>query len=130
MNPTGKIQNYIIQLSRDEARAILLERLGMTKVRCNYKNMFKTTICQKCFSEEETTLHLINCHLDGAPAYTETVKNFDNILWNIQSQKPQKIKELGGLLSFVQKYLASKIDAAPPIMVNSDEEHGQLLRLY
>ena len=33
MNPRGKLQEYIKILNRDEARAILLERLGMTKVR-------------------------------------------------------------------------------------------------
>ena len=129
INPKGKIQDYIIQLNRDEARAILLERLGMTKVRTNYKNMFNSTICQKCKIEEETTLHLIKCQLDGAPAHKEAVKDYEHCIWNIESQTPQKIKEIGGLLSLVQKFLASKIDAAPPTLVNSDVEHGQLLRL-
>ena len=69
MNPKGKIQDYLIHLNRDEARAILLERLGMTKVRSNYKNMFNSTICQKCNVEEETTIHLIKCQLDGVPIF-------------------------------------------------------------
>ena len=129
MNPAGKIQNYILQLNRDEARAILLERLGMTKVKSNYKNMYNSTKCRKCNIREETTLHLIKCQLDGAPAYKETVENYENIIWNIESQTTQKLKEIGGLLSFVQKFLASTIDAAPPTLVNSVKEYGQLLRL-
>ena len=114
MNPKGKLQEYINLLSKNEARAILLERLGMTKVKANYKNMHQSPICEKCYLEEETTIHLIRCQLDEAPAYKETVQNFENILWNIETQNPSKIKEIGGLLSFVQKYIASKTDAAPP----------------
>ena len=114
MKPQGKLQEYIKILGKDQARALLLERLGMTKVKANYKNMYQSTLCDKCHCEEETTIHLIRCQLDEAPAFKETVKNFENILWNIESQSPQKIKEIGGLLSFAQKYIASKTDAAPP----------------
>ena len=115
MNPQGKLQAYIKLLNKNEARAILIERLGMTKVKANYQNMHKSTTCEKCHKEAETTIHLIRCQLDEAPAFKETVLNFENILWNIESQNPQKIKEIGGLLSFAQKYIASKIDAAPPV---------------
>ena len=73
--------------------------------------------------------HTSSYQLDGAPAYKETVKNYENIIWNIESQTTQKLKEIGGLLSFVQKFLASTIDAAPPTLVNSVKEYGQLLRL-
>ena len=70
---------YIKLLGRDETRAIILERLGLTKVKENYKNMHQSILCEKCNSEEETTIHLIRCQLDEAPAF----KNFENILWNI-----------------------------------------------
>ena len=47
MNPHGKLQKYIKILNRDEARAILLERLGMTKVRSNYQKQVQVHLMSK-----------------------------------------------------------------------------------
>ena len=92
-------------MGKDQAKAVLLDRLGVTKVEANYKNMPHSTICEKCYGVEKTKIHLIRCQLDEAPAFKETVKNSENILWNIKSQNPHKIKEIG-LLSFAPKYIA------------------------
>ena len=63
MKSTSKMQPYLNEMGKDEAETFLLERLGMTKVKGNYRNMHNDTKCRFCETEEETTIHILKCKL-------------------------------------------------------------------
>ena len=51
-------------LSPEEIRTVLMTRLHMLKVKCNYKKS-DAMLCQFCGKENETTEHLFDCSRIG-----------------------------------------------------------------
>ena len=111
MQPTEKIQNYLIMTSKENSITILKERLKMTDVRANYKNKYSETSCRICHQVEETSKHLLACYYKDDPEKLKTATTSEEIIKNISTAKIEDIKKLAQILQQVLLALASTPDA-------------------
>ena len=80
-NPSMNRKLYTEKLIPEEAMTILEARLGMTKVKANYKNMHSNTLCDLCKNETEDLKHLITCQENMNITNEEEVKKILEQIW-------------------------------------------------
>ena len=80
-NPSMNRKPYIEKLKPEEAMTILTARLGMTRVKSNYKNMYNNTICDLCKTENEDLEHLLTCKQNINTSNEEEIKETLEQIW-------------------------------------------------
>ena len=121
LEASESIQKYITYLNKEQAIAILKERLKMTNVKAYYKNMYQDKNCRICDKKEENTQHLLECVFKNDPEKLPLVTTLDNTITSIKTTDPLKIKELAQIINKVlQDLLASTPDAVPTVTSGGD----------
>ena len=110
-----KFKDYLKNMKSEYGFIMLKERLGMTRVRVNYKNMYDSPLCPICKKQDETTKHMIRCNLDN-PSHEiqELINNLENITQNINSSPKIDLEKMSVIIAQSIKNRASKLDASPP----------------
>ena len=78
--------DYMNQMSRNQARNILIYRTRMVKVKCNYKKMFTDTTCRWCKKKEETQKHILE-ECEEFPVDRHNLKEKDIFSNNLEALK-------------------------------------------
>ena len=73
-----ELSDYLEKMKPKEAKVILLARLGMTNIKCNFPNQYERKLtCELCGEQDENLVHLLNCKqnklTDGETEYSDSV---------------------------------------------------------
>ena len=112
MNGQVNMKKYCIKLNQTEATTLLKARLGMTKIRTNYKNMYDTTICPVCNKENETLEHLLKCNTEEIDE--AQITNYIHNIQNISIQNLDNLNKIAILIATSLVSRASTLEASPP----------------
>ena len=128
----GDVSKYLVEMKYEEARTILLSKLGMLEIKENYPNKHERKLkCDLCGEQDETFTHLLSCSKNS---YKTNDINLENAKIDIYKN------DIGiDFLSQVAKVIECKISARDSAtetciasrkrIVNSEEEIHHLRQI-